>query len=105
MTLTQLQQALKTTGLPVAYGYFDKADDPQLPCITFELAYTSNFLADRIVYHEIQNVDIFLYTTYKDEAAEALVQNALNDAQIFWDKTETYLPEQKVYQILYEVKI
>lgn len=105
MTLAELKNVLDGTGLPVAYGYFREENAPVPPCITFEMAYTSNFMADRIVYHQIRNVDIFLYTRHKDEATEALVETQLAAASIYWDKTETWMPEQKVYQIIYEVKI
>lgn len=105
MTLSELKTVLDASGLPVAYGYFREEEAPELPCVTFELAYTSNFMADRIVYQPVQNVDIFLYTRFKDEASEARIETALAQAKIFWDKTETYLPEQRAYQIIYEVKI
>ena len=105
MKLTDLKTVLDRTNLPVAYGYMRADQEPQMPYITFELAYTSNFCADRDVYYEIKNVDIFLFTRHKDEAAEGLIQTELAKENILWDKTETYLPEQQAYQILYEVRI
>ena len=36
---------------------------------------------------------------------EATLESQLNANKIFWNKTETYNNDEKVYQIIYEVKI
>lgn len=105
MTLAAFKEILDSTGLPVAYGFFPKEEEPELPCITYEVAYTSNFAADRIVYERIRHIDVFLFAKHKDEAAEGLIEQAFEDNNIIWDMTETYLDDQKVYQIIYEVQI
>ena len=49
-------------------------------------------------------MDLFLFEKTKD-GSEAILENVLNANMIFWDKTETYENDEKVYQIIYEVKI
>lgn len=104
MTLSELNTILNQTGLPVAYTYFPDDEQVKPPCITYEVAYSQNFGADNKVYSPFTNVDVFLYQKTKG-AAEAALEDVLDAAEIFWDKTETYLNDEKVYQTIYEVKI
>lgn len=104
MTLTDLCNILTSTGLPVAYQAFKPEENVKPPCITYEAAFSQNFGADNRVYSPFTNVDIFLFEKTKD-GSEAILENVLNANMIFWDKTETYENDEKVYQIIYEVKI
>lgn len=104
MTLTELYTLLTATGLPVAYGFFPDDERVSPPCVTYEVAYSDNFGADNHVYSPFTVVDIFLYQKTKGDS-EAKIETALNNAYVFWDKTETYNNDEKVYQIIYEVKI
>ena len=104
MTLTDLYNILTSTGLPVAYQAFKPEENVKPPCITYEAAFSQNFGADNRVYSPFTNVDIFLFEKTKD-GSEAILENVLNENMIFWDKTETWENDEKVYQIIYEVKI
>lgn len=104
MTLTDLYNILTSTGLPVAYQTFKPEENVKPPCITYEAAFSQNFGADNHVYLPFTNVDIFLFEKTKD-GSEAILENVLNANMIFWDKTETYENDEKVYQIIYEVRI
>ena len=105
MTLSALYTILSATGYPVAYSFFPDDERVSPPCITYEVAFSDNFGADNHVFSPFNVVDIFLFTKIKDETAEGKVEKALDDNYIFWDKTETYNNDEKVYQIIYEVKI
>ena len=50
-------------------------------------------------------LDIELYTDIKDPDAEALVENVLDAAGIFYDKTESYIEEENLYEVLYEMEV
>jgi len=50
-------------------------------------------------------VDIFLFEKHKDPELEERLEALLKEADIFWDMTETYLSDQRAYQIIYEVRI
>ena len=104
MTLIELHNVLKETGLPVAYGYFPDDERVKPPCITYEEAYSSNFGADNYVYSPFTNVDIFLFLRQKGPEEQTL-ERVLNEHRIYWEKTETWENDEKVYQILYEVRI
>lgn len=103
-TLSELYDVLKSTNLPVAYGFFPEEEKVPLPCITYQVAYSGNFAAENRVYEKIENVDIFLFTKTKDPSIEATLESALVGADIFWDVTETYLSDQKAIQRIYEVQ-
>lgn len=104
MTLTELYTVLTSTELPVAYSAFSDDEHVKPPCITYELAFSHNFGADDKVFSPFSTVDIFLFQKTKGPAEGAL-EDALDKAGIFWDKTETYDNSEKVFQTIYEVNI
>jgi hypothetical protein len=103
MTQTELYQALKSIGFPVAYGSFTNPVTP--PFITYQFAYSNDMMADNINYVPIENFQVELYTDKKDLAAEKKVQDKLKELGLPYRKFETYLDEEKMYQILYEIQI
>jgi hypothetical protein len=103
MTQAELYQALKSIGYPVAYGSFSSPVTP--PFITYQFAYSNDMMADNINYVPIENFQVELYTDKKDLATEQKVQDKLKELGLPYRKFETYLDEEKVYQILYEIQI
>ena len=92
---------LKTTNLPVAYHHFTSPPSP--PYIVYLFSYSSNFGADNKVYQKDFNYQVELYTTKKDLASEALIEDLFNANDIYWEKTETYIEGEGLYQVLYEI--
>lgn len=101
MGLDEIKKMLDTTGYPVAYYAFKKRQEP--PFICYLEAETNNFFADNEVYQKITQIQVELYTAYKDRIAEARVENALSS--FCWDKTETFIETENVYQITYEFEV
>lgn len=92
---------LKTTNLPVAYHHFTSPPSP--PYIVYLFAYNTNFGADNKVYSGAKNFQVELYTTKKDTASEKLIEDAINGADVYWEKTETYIDSEGLFQVLYEI--
>ena len=92
---------LKTINLPVAYHHFTSPPSP--PYIVYLFAYSSNFGADNKVHKEIPNYQVELYTTIKDPASEALIENIFDANDIYWKKMETYIESEGLFQVLYEI--
>jgi hypothetical protein len=92
---------LKTTNLPVAYHHFTSPPTP--PYIVYLFSYSSNFGADNKVYDAEKNFQVELYTTNKDPTSEALIEDLLDVNDIYWEKTETYIESEGLYQVLYEI--
>lgn len=103
MTLEELKELLKTTGLPVAYRSFPENEAPPLPFICFLVANSNNFIADGIVYQKTDHILVELYTKQKDVESEGRVEQVLSS--FVWEKTETYIDDEKCYQILYEIEV
>jgi hypothetical protein len=96
-----LYELLKTTNLPVAYHHF--VSPPSPPYIVYLFSYSSNFGADNKVYDAEKNFQVELYTTNKDPTSEALIEGLFDANDIYWDKTETYIESEGLYQVLYEI--
>ena len=48
---------------------------------------------------------IELYTDRKDPGAEALVETVLDDAGIFYHKSEAWIQSEKLYEVLYSMEL
>ncbi len=108
MNLEQLKTILEATGFPVAYLHFKETGNealPQPPFIVYFTAFSSNFMADNKVHIPIENVQIELYTTKKDLAAEAKVNELLNENEIPFETSESYIESEELYQKIYEVRL
>lgn len=110
MTLSELKTALEGVNSDafkdkVAYRQFPIGAAPELPFICFMETNTNNFLADSKVYKKVQNVDIELYTDYKDTATEEAIESMLDSHLILWDKDEFYIDSENVLQVTYGITI
>lgn len=103
MTLVELKKILDATGYPVAYSHF--SEPTKIPYITYLFTYSSNFHADNKVHGKVENVDIELYTSKKDLQAEQTLEDFLNENELPYEKVETFIDSEKVYQIIYEVRL
>src|SRR5690625_529955 len=103
MTLAELYSILRATGYPVAYSHFN--DITPTPYITYLVSYSSNFIADNKVHTKIDNVQIELYTSRKDLEAESNLESLLDENEIPYQTTETYIDSENVFQKIYEVRL
>lgn len=103
MKLIELKHILERTGLPVAYNCFQT--EQQLPFICYMETGTNNFGADNKVYSVIRDITIELYTKTKDIITEMNLEDTLDDYEIFWNKEETWLDDEKCYMIIYQIEI
>jgi sulfur transfer complex TusBCD TusB component (DsrH family) len=108
MNLIELKTILEATGYPVAYLRFYETEDqplPQPPFIVFISAYSTNFMADNHVYKEINNIQIELYTDKKDVDAENKLATILNENELPYSTSETFIESENLYQKIYEVRL
>lgn len=104
MGLDELKTILNAV-YPTAYWSYPEGVAPALPYITFFESSSQNFGADNIVYHHRKNISVELLTQYKDPTAEANVETALTAAGIYWEKTETHLDDEDVYEVIYDLEV
>ena len=96
-----LLSVLDSIGIPYAYDHFAEGESPEPPFLCYLLPGSSNFSADGKVYHRVSEVRLELYTDCKDLDSEQKVEAALDAAGIFYNKTETWIASEKLYEVLY----
>lgn len=108
MTQTELFQALKSLGLPVAYGHFEGTPQnpvPALPYIVYQFSNSDDLKADNQNYFETSNFQVELYSAKKDLAKEKLLQDKLKELSLPYNKIETWIESESFYQIIYEIQL
>lgn len=103
MTLQELKQRSEKAGFKYAYGQFKRATEP--PHLVAIATGTDNFMADNKVYKK--HTPIQLDYTYLSKDLEE--QNKIEDeilGDMAWNKSdETYLTDEKVWQVSYFFEI
>lgn len=105
MTEKEVYQMVKTIGFPAAYHHFEEGQSPDLPFLVYLYPGTNNFSADGTVYRGINQMDIELYTDKKDLSAERKVEAVLRKHGFFYEKNETYIESEKMYEVIYETEV
>lgn len=99
--MEELLQILSETQIPFAYHHFAEGESPEPPFICYLLSGSNNFSADGKVYYKINEVHIELYTDLKDLAVEQQLEDVLDEHGIFYNKSETWIESEKLYEVLY----
>lgn len=99
--MEKLLQILSETQIPFAYHHFAEGESPEPPFICYLLLGSNNFSADGKVYYKINEVHIELYTDLKDLAVEQQLEDVLDEHGIFYNKSETWIESEKLYEVLY----
>lgn len=105
MTYDKIVEMLEETNLPLAYDHFAEGDSPDPPFLVFLFPSSDNFSADGQVYQKIDVLHVELYTDRKQPDVEAKVEAVLDRHGIFYNKTETWIPEERLYEVLYSTEV
>lgn len=105
MTFKEIAEMIEDIGLPFTYYSWPENAAPPLPYIVYYYPGTQNFPADNSVYVVNQTLNIELYTRTKDFDLEDAVETVLAANQIVWDKTETYINQEHMFEVLYEMEV
>lgn len=92
---------LRELKLPFAYDYFAEGEAPEPPFICYLVPGSNNFAADGRVYFKINEYHIELYTDEKSPALESSLEAVLDNHGIFYNKSETWIESEKLYEVLY----
>ena len=103
--MDKILEVLKASGIPFAYDHFAEGESPEPPFICYLCPVSNNFSADGKVYYKINQVNIELYTDRKDPAVEQKLEDALDAASIFYNKTEVWIDSEKLYEVLYQFEM
>lgn len=103
--MEELYALLQTTNIPVVYRAWTGQDVPPLPWLCYLETNSDNFGADNVVYSSAQEILVELYSAQKSPELEDRVEAVLTGAEIYWEKTETYIESQRCYQVAYDITV
>ena len=92
---------IKSIGIPFAYDHFAEGEAADPPFLCYLTDRSDNFSADGRAYYKVNEIHLELYTDYKDLETERIVEGALDGASIFYNKSETWIESEKLYEVLY----
>ena len=105
MTYEEIVTMLSGLDIPLAYHHFAEGESLDPPFLIYLSPGSNNFGADGKVYHKAKQIDIELYTDKKEPELEDALEDILDEAGIFYEKTETYIDSEKLYEVLYETEV
>ena len=98
----ELVKIIEEIGIPFAYDHFAEGESPAPPFLCYLLPGSDNFAADGRVYYKMSEVRIELYTDFKDVALEEKVTAVLDNHGIFYEQSEVWIEEEKLYEVAFE---
>ena len=89
------------------YTYYQFADDsaPDLPYLIFYYPSSNNDGADNVAWQKINRLNIELYTDNKEFLIENELETVLAEHGFFYEKSEQYIKDEKMYEVLYEMEV
>lgn len=104
MNKAEIEGMLDQIGIPYRLHHFenDEAIDP--PFMVY-VTRKRPFAADGMSYVQIMELDIELYTDSKDGSMEERIEQVMDANGIRYKKTEGYLEDENMYEVLYETEV
>ena len=105
MTIENIVDMLQEMNIPFAYDHFAEGERPEPPFICYLIPGSDNFAADGKVYFKMNEVRIEVYTDFKDLDLESRVEGVLDGHEIFYNKSETWIQSEKLYEVMYSFEM
>jgi hypothetical protein len=105
MSYEEITAMLAETGLPFAYHHFAEGESPEPPFLVYLIPGSNNFSADGQVWLKVKQLDIELYTDKKAPDLENKLEAVLDARGLFYNKDETWIESEKLYEVLYELEV
>ncbi|WP_418968449.1 hypothetical protein [Alloscardovia omnicolens] len=103
--MDDIVKLIQSLGLPFAYDHFAPGAAPDPPFICYFTPETHPFAADGRIYLQVNLWNIELYTNQKDPKLEALLEEKLAAAEIFFEKSEVYIEHEHLFLVLYSFEM
>ena len=103
--MDELVKIIEEMGIPFAYDHFAEGESPDPPFLCYLLPGSDNFAADGKVYYKMSEVRIELYTDFKDVSLEEKVTAVLDNHGIFYEQSEVWIEEEKLYEVAFEFEM
>ena len=105
MTYAEIVAMLEEADLPLAYDHLEEGESPDPPFLCFLYPKNIPFGADNTVYYQLHELDIELYTDKEEPDVEDRLDSVLDGHEIYYDKSEVWIPEEKLYEVLYSTEV
>lgn len=105
MTLQEVNNMVKSIGLPYAYFQFPEGTRQAPPFICFFYGPSDDLYADNSNYQDISRLNIELYTSTKDFALEKTIEDILKLNGFSYYREENFIETEKIWQIAYEMEV
>lgn len=103
--MDEIIEILEELGIPYAYDHFAEGESPDPPFICYRMPGSDNFAADGCVYYKIDDANIELYTDEKSPETEQKLEDILDNHGVFYNKSETWIESEKLYEVLYQMEV
>lgn len=104
--LTEFAEALKVaTGLELTYHHWKPGQVPKLPYLVYYSTGSDDFKADNLNYIKFKEINIEFYSNKKDESSENKLTTFFDSQRIAYESYESYIEDEKMYEVLYEITI
>lgn len=104
-TYEEVAEMIDDMGFSFTYYSYPENSAPSLPYVLFYFPGNQPETADNTNHITINTLNIELYTENKDISAEREVEAVLESNSLPYTRTETYLPEDSMYEVLYETEV
>ena len=101
--MVELYELLSTLNLPLSYHHFSKPQKP--PFMVYFSPGAENFEADNKVYQKKNIFFVEVYSPVKDLKIEERIEKLFDENEIVYEKRETYISTESLYQVVYEILI
>lgn len=98
--IEKIVEAVETLGVPIRYRLF-KSKPEKIPFAVYYEDESDNFAADNVVYDRRIAYVLELYANKKDREVEAGIEKAFEEAEIYWEKEESYIESEKLLMTAY----
>ena len=105
MKISEINTMVGSIGLSFDYYQFPDGTDQAPPYVLWFLSRDNDMMADDENYCDIEQLNIELYTSFKDFEKEAQVESALKANNFTYHKESVFIDSEKLYQTSYEMEV
>ena len=103
MNYAEFKAIMDQINIPHTYYSFPEKKVPKPPYFVWYFQGSNNFGADDVVYAEILEPVIELYSPQKSFEDELTIEALLNASELFWNKSDSYIESERMHMTVYEI--
>lgn len=104
-TREEIETMMESMDLPLAYYQFDEGTAQAPPYVVFFYSTDSDVFADDSNYVDKEQLNVELYTRYRDFDLEKQVEAILESNGFTYGKEASFIESERLYQIAYEMEV